>query len=116
MMDFPVHLLVRQAAETPTMDFTENNGPQIKAVVGFLMGFGMLVVLLRVYVRIFMTKTMGWDDYIMVVAQVSFGGCCGALPSPIFLVESSGRLEEIPTQGQYLRMWSDGSHSHSVSQ
>lgn len=83
-MDFSPYLLVRQAAETPTYDFTENNGPQIKAVVGFLMGFGMLVVLLRVYVRIFMTKTMGWDDYIMVVAQVSFGGCCGVLPSPIF--------------------------------
>lgn len=57
------------------------------AVVGFLMGFGMLVVVLRVYVRIFMTKTIGWDDYLMVVAQVSFGGCCGVLPSPIFLVE-----------------------------
>lgn len=44
------------------------------AVVGFLMGFGMLVVLLRVYVRVFMTKTMGADDYVMVAAQVSFGG------------------------------------------
>lgn len=56
------------------MDFTQNNGSQIMAVVGFLMGFGMLVVLLRVYVRVFMTKTMGPDDYVMVAAQVSFGG------------------------------------------
>ncbi|KFX93213.1 hypothetical protein V490_04954 [Pseudogymnoascus sp. VKM F-3557] len=71
-MDFPADLLVRQAPgpAAPTYDFTENNGPQILAVAGFLMGFGMLVVLLRVYVRIFMTKTMGADDYIMVVAQV----------------------------------------------
>ncbi|OBT80418.1 hypothetical protein VF21_00862 [Pseudogymnoascus sp. 05NY08] len=69
-MDFSPHLLVRQAAgETPKFDFTENNGHQIMAVVGFLMGFGMLVVLLRVYVRVFMTKTMGADDYIMIVAQ-----------------------------------------------
>ncbi|KFY98300.1 hypothetical protein V498_01565 [Pseudogymnoascus sp. VKM F-4517 (FW-2822)] len=66
-MDLPT---IPQATGVPTMDFTENNGPQILAVVGFLMGFGMLVVLLRVYVRVFMTKTMGWDDYIMIVAQV----------------------------------------------
>lgn len=83
-MDFPAHLLVRQAAATPVYDFTENNGPHILAVIGFLMGFGMLVVLLRVYVRVFMTKTMGADDYIMVAAQVSFRGCCVVLPSPIF--------------------------------
>ena len=83
-MDFPTHLLVRQAAETATVDFTENNGHKILAVVGFLMGFGMLVVLLRVYVRVFMTKTMGADDYVMIVAQVSFGGCCAVLPSHDF--------------------------------
>jgi hypothetical protein len=84
-MDFPTQLLVRQAPgpAAPTYDFTENNGPQILAVAGFLMGFGMLVVLLRVYVRIFMTKTMGADDYIMIVAQVSFGGCCDVLLRPV---------------------------------
>ena len=93
-MDFPAHLFVRQAPgpAAPTYDFTENNGPQILAVAGFLMGFGMLVVLLRVYVRIFMTKTMGADDYIMVVAQVSFGGCCGVLLRPVFSTQRESRV------------------------
>lgn len=96
-MDLPT---IPQATGVPTMDFTENNGPQILAVVGFLMGFGMLVVLLRVYVRVFMTKTMGWDDYIMIVAQVSFRGCCAVLPSHMFRRWRSECLEGISTQRQ----------------
>lgn len=52
-------------------DYTENNGPHILAVFGFLAAIAFLVILLRIYVRAVMTNTMGVDDYIMVAAGVS---------------------------------------------
>lgn len=73
-IDFASHVVARQfgAPTGPSpYDHTENNGPQILAVVGCLMTIGLITVILRVYVRVFMTKTMGADDYVMIAAAVS---------------------------------------------
>lgn len=65
-------LFPRQAAAEVVYDLTENNGPRILGIVGFLTAFTLATVLLRIYVRIWMTKTMGTDDYTMVASMVSF--------------------------------------------
>lgn len=52
---------------------TANNGPVILAVTGAFTGFAGLVVILRMYVRAVMLKTVGTDDWLMVIAmQVLF--------------------------------------------
>lgn len=64
-------LLPRQAA-APVYDYTENNGSEIVGIASFLTAFSLVIVLLRLYVRVWMTKTMGTDDYTMVVSMVRF--------------------------------------------
>jgi hypothetical protein len=68
------------ASSTPatgpaTFDFgpvdLESQGGTILSITGFFSGFAILVVLARLYVRAFMLKTMGVDDYVMIVAMVS---------------------------------------------
>jgi len=49
-----------------------NRGPEILAITGTLVGLALAVVCLRVYVRVFMVKHMGADDWTMVAAMVRF--------------------------------------------
>lgn len=49
---------------------TDSHGARILGVTGFFTAFACTAVILRVYVRIFMLKMMGADDYIMLVAMV----------------------------------------------
>jgi len=66
--------LVRQAAPGPPkfgpVSMT-SRGKSILGITGFFTGFACTVVLARLYVRTFMLKTVGIDDYIMIVAMVS---------------------------------------------
>ena len=48
---------------------TANNGPVILAVTGAFTGLAALVVILRIYVRAVMLKSVGPDDWIMMVAM-----------------------------------------------
>ncbi len=46
------------------------NAPSILAINGLFTGFTLLVILARIYVRAFMMKTFGPDDYLVVAAMV----------------------------------------------
>ena len=63
-------LLERQAA--PIIHYkNESNTGNLLAIHGAFGGTAVLTVLLRIYVRIFMLKSIGVDDYIMIAAAVS---------------------------------------------
>ncbi|KAF2829246.1 hypothetical protein CC86DRAFT_464898 [Ophiobolus disseminans] len=55
----------------------ENIAPQLLAVEGSLFALSMTAVLLRLYVRGFMLKTFGWDDWMMVVSACLSTACLG---------------------------------------
>jgi len=48
----------------------ENNIPTILATTASLTAIALSVVLLRFYVRIFMLKNFGWDDWVMALTGV----------------------------------------------
>ncbi|KAK5995367.1 hypothetical protein PT974_03771 [Cladobotryum mycophilum] len=56
-----------------TPDGTANNAPTIVAVALSVTILALISLLLRLYVRIFMLKNMGLDDWIIIVAWI--GGC-----------------------------------------
>ncbi|TVY45507.1 hypothetical protein LSUB1_G000863 [Lachnellula subtilissima] len=49
---------------------TDSHGAKILGITSFFTAFACTAVILRVYVRIFMLKMMGADDYVMLVAMV----------------------------------------------
>jgi hypothetical protein len=53
----------------------ENRGPQLVAVNSTFLTASLISILLRIYVRTFMVKAFGIDDWLMVAAAVR-----GALP------------------------------------
>lgn len=63
-------LLERQAAEPPPPK-NESNVGNLLAIHGTFCGVAIITVVLRLYVKIFMLKIVGADDYIMVAATVS---------------------------------------------
>jgi len=65
--------LARQALGPPNFGPVdpESHGKTIISITGFFTGFAIAVVLARLYVRAVMLKTVGIDDYIMIVAMVS---------------------------------------------
>ena len=66
-------VIERQTDSTAPVD-TTSNAPSILAINGFFMGFALLVVGARIYVRGIMLKTVGPDDYVILLAMV--GGLC----------------------------------------
>ncbi len=69
-------LLERQSA-APIQYKDEDYSGTLLAIHGTFCGAAVLSVLLRLYVRIFMLKSIGIDDYIMFAAAVG---------DPIFLM------------------------------
>jgi hypothetical protein len=63
-------VIERQADSTTPVD-TTSNAPSILAINGTFMTFALLVVLARIYVRTFMLRTVGSDDYVIMAAMVS---------------------------------------------
>ncbi|CAG9952711.1 unnamed protein product [Clonostachys rosea f. rosea IK726] len=56
----------------------ENRGPELQAVGITLVSFAIFSTLLRCYVRLFMVKSFGFDDWCMLFALINFGlfvGC-----------------------------------------
>jgi len=47
----------------------DNHGSSILTVTGVLTGFSCVVVLARIYVRSILLKTVGADDYVMLIAM-----------------------------------------------
>jgi len=66
-----VSLSERQAAPAATQYKDESYAPNLLAIHGTFCGVALLSVILRLYVRIFMLKSVGLDDYLMVAAAVS---------------------------------------------
>lgn len=66
------HVLQRQASETLSKDAvdTSTNAPAILANSGVITGIAVIIVLARIYVRCFMLKTFGYDDYFIAAATV----------------------------------------------
>ncbi|EXJ83606.1 hypothetical protein A1O1_07229 [Capronia coronata CBS 617.96] len=62
-------LLERQAAGAPHYKH-ESNTANLMAINGTFCGVALVTVVLRMYVRIFMLKSVGTDDYVMVAAMV----------------------------------------------
>lgn len=62
-------LLERQST-APTQYKNEDISGSLLAIHGTFCGAAVLSVLLRLYVRIFMLKSIGIDDYIMFAAAV----------------------------------------------
>jgi len=65
--------IFRLAGDTSSTDTpvdTSTNAPSILAINGFFCGFTVLVVLARIYVRAFMLKTFGVDDFLITAATV----------------------------------------------
>jgi hypothetical protein len=48
-----------------------NRGPMILASTGVVTAFAFIAVVLRMYVRAVIIKSVGWDDKIIVMAMVS---------------------------------------------
>ncbi|CZT51243.1 uncharacterized protein RSE6_12363 [Rhynchosporium secalis] len=69
-----MHILKRQKFLTqppPVFEHpNEDNGGVILAVTVTFTAFALLAVMLRMYVRTFMLKTVGSDDYVMIAAMV----------------------------------------------
>lgn len=60
----------RQAATPPQLEHG-SNGNKLLAIHGTFCGVAVLSVVLRLYVRIFMLKSLGIDDYFIGAAAVS---------------------------------------------
>jgi hypothetical protein len=64
--------LTRQAPAS--FDFgpvsNDSHGKSIMGITGFFTAFACTAVIFRMYMRIFMLKMVGADDYVMLVAMV----------------------------------------------
>ena len=71
-MGMAVHeIYSRQAtAKQSPYDHTENNAPKLRSTTSALFGVALFLVMVRGYVRVIMTKTMGKDDWAMLVSMV----------------------------------------------
>lgn len=70
-MTMAIH--ARQAAEGAKLspyDHNENNAPKLKSTTSALFGVALFLVMVRGYVRVIMTKTMGKDDWAMLLSMV----------------------------------------------
>ena len=60
-------------ALSPSTEGRQNKGPMFLSLVLVFTIIALLVVLLRVYVRIWITRAFGWDDGMVVASMVSWG-------------------------------------------
>jgi hypothetical protein len=71
-MILPEPFPMGRQATTPQPQYKhESNASNLLAIHGTFCGAAILSVILRLYVRIFMLKSLGTDDYIIVAAAVS---------------------------------------------
>jgi hypothetical protein len=49
----------------------DNNGPKLIAATAVVTGFALISVILRLWVRVGIIKSVGWDDRFIVLAMVS---------------------------------------------
>lgn len=77
--------------DAPATD-TSSNAPSILAINGFFAGFTLLVVLARLYVRTFMLRSMGADDWLISAAML-----CGVGVFVCFVGESKTGVGKFST-------------------
>lgn len=61
---------VKASWPEPNYENPEYQGPQLLVVGIILLILSTAVVVLRIWVRLFMKNTAGWDDWLMVLAVV----------------------------------------------
>lgn len=49
----------------------ETRAPVLRAVMWVMSIVPLIVVLMRLYVRVFLKRVFGWDDFIIIIATVS---------------------------------------------
>ncbi|KAK0118900.1 hypothetical protein ONS96_011977 [Cadophora gregata f. sp. sojae] len=54
----------------------EDRGPELAAVLGLFLGLSLVFVLLRVYVKTFLSKSWGSDDILLVLSLIFFTTYC----------------------------------------
>ncbi|KAH6709527.1 hypothetical protein BKA61DRAFT_614489 [Leptodontidium sp. MPI-SDFR-AT-0119] len=54
----------------------EDRGPELAAVLGLFLGLSLVFVLLRVYVKTFLSKSWGSDDTLLIVSLITFITYC----------------------------------------
>jgi hypothetical protein len=57
---------------SPNSDSWNKADTAVAAVLGLFLGLAYLFVLLRVYVKTFLSKSWGADDYLLLVSLVSY--------------------------------------------
>jgi len=68
----PAILLARQPSPgTPAYD-AQDNGPAMLTSTGIVGGIALFFVILRLYVRRFMSRFIGADDVVMAAAMVGY--------------------------------------------
>ena len=58
--------------ETPGVPSDYNRGDIVIAIDVVFLGLALILVCLRVYVRTKINKSFGWDDFLIILALVSF--------------------------------------------
>lgn len=56
--------------DSPPSLMDENRGPGVLALIVVMTVISTIIVMLRVYSKIFVIRSMGWDDGMMIVAVV----------------------------------------------
>ncbi|KAH7336337.1 hypothetical protein BKA65DRAFT_552994 [Rhexocercosporidium sp. MPI-PUGE-AT-0058] len=84
-----MHILKRQRfpgmPEPPVFsDPNADQGNKILAITSSFTAFACLVVMMRLYVRAFLLKTVGADDYVMIVAMVCSAGTLACFVGEVY--------------------------------
>jgi hypothetical protein len=48
----------------------QDRGPELAALISVLLAFEIITVCIRCYVRVFLIKSFGYDDWLMVATLV----------------------------------------------
>ena len=57
-------------SEIASVDCKQDRGTEALVVVSVLLSIATVTVALRLYIRIFMRRSLGWDDYFIVASLV----------------------------------------------
>lgn len=81
ILPFPAPLSVIETWPKPNYVNPVTEGPGLQIVGIFLTAIATLLVTARIYSRIFITRALGLDDYLVVVSLVRIPSCAASLPT-----------------------------------
>ena len=62
--------MANPVSEFASVDCAQDRGTEALVVNGVLLSIATVIVALRLYIRIFMRRNLGWDDYFIVASLV----------------------------------------------